>query len=53
METDIGNPIDYNSSIDPLNQERDEDNKQEMVHEPEQYYFHPSEMHYTRPPPEE
>ena len=53
METDIGNPIDYNSSIDPLNQERDEDNKQDMVHEPEQYYFHPSEMHYTRPPPEE
>lgn len=53
METDIGNPIDYNPSIDPLNQERGEDNKQDLVHESDQqYYFHPSEMQYP-PPPEE
>ena len=50
METDLGNPIDYNPSIDPLNQERDEDTKQEMIHEPnQQYYFHPSEMQYNAP----
>jgi len=46
METDIGNPIEYNPNIDPLNQEKDEDNKNE-----EQYYFHPSEMNYPPPLP--
>jgi len=46
METDIGNPIEYNPNIDPLNQEKDEDNKNE-----EHYYFHPSEMNYPPPPP--
>jgi hypothetical protein len=45
METDIGNPIEYNPNLDPLNQEKDEDNKQE-----DQYYFHPSEMSYPQPP---
>jgi hypothetical protein len=45
METDIGNPIEYNPNIDPLNQEKDEDNKNE-----EHYYFHPSEMNYPPPP---
>jgi hypothetical protein len=46
METDIGNPIEYNPNLDPLNHEKDEDNKQE-----DQYYFHPSEMSYPQPPP--
>lgn len=43
METDIGNPIEYNPTLDE--QEKNEDNKQE-----EQYYFHPSEMTYAPPP---
>jgi len=45
METDIGNPIEYNPSIEE--QEKNEDNKQQE----EQYYFHPSEMTYAPPPP--
>jgi len=45
METDIGNPIEYNPSIEE--QEKNEDNKQQE----EQYYFHPSEMSYAPPPP--
>ena len=40
------NPIEYNPNLDPLNQEKDEDNKHE-----EQYYFHPNEMNYPPPPP--
>ena len=35
METDIGNPIEYNPTLDE--QEKNEDNK----HQEEQYYFHP------------
>jgi len=46
METDIGNPIEYNPSIEE--QEKNEDNKQQE----EQYYFHPSEMTYAPPPPQ-
>ena len=47
METDIGNPIEYNPTIDPLNQEKeDEEEKHEQP-----YYFHPSEMNYAPPPP--
>ena len=30
METDIGNPIEYNPTVDPLNQEIEHE-KQEMV----------------------
>jgi hypothetical protein len=44
METDIGNPIEYNPTLDE--QEKNEDNK----HQEEQYYFHPSEMTYAPPP---
>ena len=37
METDIGNPIDYNPTISPLEgQEKDEDIKPQE----EQYYYH-------------
>jgi len=39
METDIGNPIQYDPLTDPLNREMNEDNKQEN-----QYYFQPREM---------
>jgi len=46
METDIGNPIDYDPNIAPLKEGNDEDNKHE-----EQYYFHPSEMTYQPPLP--
>ena len=35
METDIGNPIEYNPT---LSEEKDDENKEE------EYYFHPSEM---------
>jgi|TARA_B100002019_G_C21223468_1_gene576048 hypothetical protein len=49
METDIGNPIEYNPTVDPLIQDKDED-KQEMIQE-QPYYFHPSEMNYPQPPP--
>jgi hypothetical protein len=47
METDIGNPIDYNPSIDPLIQEKPQD--EEPKHE-EQYYYHPQEMNYPPQP---
>ncbi len=44
METDIGNPIDYNPTVEPLVNEKDEDDTRE-------YYFQPSEMNYAQPPP--
>jgi hypothetical protein len=46
METDIGNPIDYNPTVEPLpnENEKDEDDTRE-------YYFQPSEMNYAQPPP--
>lgn len=47
METDIGNPIDYNPTMNPID---DENNK--IDEEPQQpYYFHPSEMNYPPQPP--
>ena len=42
METDIGNPIEYNPVLENVPEEKDESN--EKPHE-EEYYFHPS------PPP--
>ena len=32
METDIGNPIDYDPSVDPLNNEKVDDSNQEEQH---------------------
>jgi len=32
METDIGNPIDYDPSVDPLNNEKMDDTNQEEQH---------------------
>lgn len=43
MESEIGNPIEYNPSIDPLNQENVEEEQQE----PQQPYY----MDYSPPPP--
>jgi hypothetical protein len=49
METDIGNPIDYNPTTDPLNKnnEKNEDStpiSDHMIQDP--YYFQPPEMIY-------
>ena len=50
METDIGNPIDYNPSIDPLNDEKTEDSTpirhNDLPQDDHQYYFQPPEMMY-------
>jgi len=48
METDIGNPIDYNPSLDPLNNEKNEDSTPINDHSVQEhpYYFHPPEMMY-------
>jgi hypothetical protein len=35
METDIGNPIEYNPVLENVPEEKDDDNKEE-------YYYHPS-----------
>jgi hypothetical protein len=53
MESDIGNPIEYNPDIDPLVQEENEKNSQQMPNE-QQYYFQPQEMNYQyQHPPQE
>ncbi len=55
METDIGNPIEYNPDIDPLVQEENEKNSQQVPDE-QQYYFQPQEMNYqyqSQTPPQE
>lgn len=47
METDIGNPIEYDPSVDPLNNEKIEDTNQD-----EQYYNDYSmQVPHTFPPP--
>jgi hypothetical protein len=49
METDIGNPIDYNPNIDPLIREKiDEPPPQEE----QPYYFQQPEMNYLPQQPE-
>jgi hypothetical protein len=45
METDIGNPIEYDPIHDPLNK-RDEKNEDSTPIQDQQYYFHPQEMMY-------
>tara|TARA_Y100000739_G_C20388048_1_gene364306 strand:- start:87 stop:362 length:276 start_codon:yes stop_codon:yes gene_type:complete len=54
METDIGNPIEYNPDIDPLVQEENEKNSQQVPDE-QQYFFQPQEMNYQyqSSPPQE
>jgi len=55
METDIGNPIEYDPDIDPLVQEENEKNSQQVPAE-QQYYFQPQEMNYqyqSQTPPQE
>jgi hypothetical protein len=49
METDIGNPIDYDPSIDPFKEkEKDETSTliDDQVIRNDQYYFQPQEMVY-------
>ena len=46
METDIGNPIEYNPIMEDVPEEKDESN--EKPQPTEEYYFHPSE--YQQPP---
>ena len=42
METDIGNPIEYSPNLDPLIQEKNEDNNNDEMIQDQPYYFHPS-----------
>ena len=52
METDIGNPIDYDPTMDPLNKNEDSTPINDtMVHD-QSYYVHPSEMMYHPQQPE-
>ena len=53
MESDIGNPIEYNPDIDPLVQEENEENGEQMPMEQQQYYFQPPDMNYGYPHPQE
>lgn len=46
METDIGNPIDYNPLLDDVPEEKDESN--EKPPREEEYYFHPSEYQHQQ-----
>jgi hypothetical protein len=47
METDIGNPIDYDPTIDSLKNDKIDDNTNEPVQQQqEQYYYQPQELMY-------
>lgn len=48
METDIGNPIEYNPNMDPLNNEKDEEPVQE---EPQYFMDYPMQPPMQPPPP--
>jgi len=45
METDIGNPIDYNPVEDPFKKKEEKHEDSTPINE-EEYYFQPSEMMY-------
>ena len=45
MESDIGNPIEYNPVLQEVPEEKDESNEKHS----EEYYFHPSDY----PPPQQ
>lgn len=52
MESEIGNPIEYNPTLDPLNHDKEHELEQEQPHmqqEPTQPYY----MDYPPPPPHE
>jgi hypothetical protein len=49
METDIGNPIDYNPANDPF-KTQEEKNEDSTPIDDQQYYFQPPEMMYPSPP---
>lgn len=46
MESEIGNPIEYNPTLDPLNQDKMEE-EQQIQQEPQQPYY----VDYSPPPP--
>jgi hypothetical protein len=50
METDIGNPIDYDPSHDPLNKNNEKHEDSTLINDSmvqdHSYYVHPSEMMY-------
>lgn len=50
METDIGNPIEYDPSTDPFKTQEEKTEDSTPINE-EQYYFQPPEMMY--PPPQQ
>jgi len=51
METDIGNPIDYDPIIDSLKDDKINDNTHEqMQSHQEPYYYQPQEMMYQTQP---
>ena len=49
METDIGNPIEYDPTADPF-KEKEKDESSTPIQD-EQYYFQPQEAMYPSPPP--
>ena len=46
METDIGNPIDYDPSIDSLKDDKIEDNTYQREEQQDPYYFQPQMSHH-------
>ena len=46
METDIGNPIDYDPSIDSLKDDKIEDNTYQRGEQQDPYYFQPQMSHH-------
>jgi len=52
METDIGNPIEYDPSTDPFIKSEEEKNEDSTPINEQQYYFQPPEMTYPPHYPE-
>ena len=50
MESEIGNPIEYNPTLDPLNHEKDQEHEHE--HDQPQMQQQPYYMDYPPPPQE-
>ena len=47
MESDLGNPIEYNPDIDPLNQQEENDNSVQEHPQQQQYYMQPPPEMYV------
>lgn len=50
METDIGNPIDYNPTLDPLVQDKDTITNDTTNIDQTQEYYYPDMTQYNSPP---